>query len=243
MGHTIFEANGKRYKLTVETDENADDPLDWDGNLAHFKCLGRNDFPTWNDEITQEEYSNAEHEITKEFIDAHRRHDYYDQVDMDAIRAEIVRIIQKHLEDDAKAKGDEVLCYPVYGISHSGVDIALHDFPEGGGWDNFLLGFVYYRKSEAKAMGAPWPQDRQRAEDDVETYAAYLRGEVYGYMLSTIDEDGDEIDQIDSCWGFVDNAANPKYGAVAGMAESLGDTIEGMSADELRAKLQEAMLA
>jgi hypothetical protein len=44
-------------------------------------------------------------------------------------------------------------------------------------------------------------------EGEIETYDDYLRGNVYGYILEELVEDGDPEDkndweEIESCWGF-----------------------------------------
>jgi hypothetical protein len=40
----------------------------------------------------------------------------------------------------------------------------------------------------------------------VEGWRKYLDGEIVGYRVVEMDEDGEEVDEVDSCWGFDDEA-------------------------------------
>lgn len=109
-----------------------------------------------------------------------------------------------------------IIALPLYLYDHSGLTMNTTGF--SCGWDSGQVGFIYILAKEAQEN---WPQHIRyntetrefegfeesdldyitRIEDilrsDVETYDQYLRGEVYGFVLS--DEDGEEVD---SCRGF-----------------------------------------
>ncbi|MBC58982.1 MAG: hypothetical protein CL814_18905 [Confluentimicrobium sp.] len=103
------------------------------------------------------------------------------------------------LRDRAERKA---VILPVFLFDHSG--LAMNTIGFHCPWDSGQVGYVYVTlevvrtefgvKRVTKAL-------RAKAEDilrgEIVTYAAYLGGRVYGYV---IEQDGEEID---ACWGFV----------------------------------------
>ena len=103
---------------------------------------------------------------------------------------------------------------PLYMYDHGGITISLSPF--SCPWDSGQIGFVeiqrdrmlsefggkiFTLKLKAKAL--------EVAQQEVETFDMYLRGEIYGYI----------IDDEESCWGF--------YGEDDALAEAKG-TIKHM---------------
>jgi hypothetical protein len=83
---------------------------------------------------------------------------------------------------------------PLYLYEHSGQTLSLRPF--GDPWDSGQVGFVFVTQAHMDATGAPTPEGL--IEGDVATYDAFLRGEVYGYIVA------DDEDDAESCWGFYD---------------------------------------
>lgn len=82
-------------------------------------------------------------------------------------------------------------------------------------WDCSDVGWIYTTKAEVLATGGSIKGKRksikvtdrnwkQAAEEwlrgEVEIYDMYLQGEVYGYKVESYN--GDDFNEIDSCWGF-----------------------------------------
>ena len=68
-------------------------------------------------------------------------------------------------------------------------------------------------------------------EDEVHTYDMYLTGEVYGLIVEElVDEEDDEWNETDSCWGFYNDSWGDKlFEEVArdfGIREELFDSLE-----------------
>lgn len=125
---------------------------------------------------------------------------------------------------------------PLYLLDHSGITMRIgasgnpfHEDP--GAWDSGMVGFIFNtREGLDKCWGeGETPDDdtlNKILREDVATYAQYLEGDVWGYViykpkqtcsLGHVHEDVD-----DSCWGF--------YGVEAAKEEATG-IAEGMDAD------------
>lgn len=68
------------------------------------------------------------------------------------------------------------------------------------GWDTSFIGFVFDSDESRERTGCDWDAERIQAsiEAELEEFASYVRGEVYGYTLEYEDEQLE-----DSCWGFI----------------------------------------
>lgn len=108
---------------------------------------------------------------------------------------------------------DPVVILPLFLYDHSGITIRVgRGFGEidAQGWDWGCVGFAFVSRDKYDAERAVAPdyspadaEARLRAE--VETYDQYLRGEVFGYVVSkvsTCDHGDEHADTEDSCWGF-----------------------------------------
>lgn len=92
---------------------------------------------------------------------------------------------------------------PLFLLDHSG--ITMRASPFDCKWDSAQVGYIY---ATPEAIAKEYPattltrpalelEVRLRLDQEVETYDAYLRGDVWGFVLEN--EDGEHID---SCWGF-----------------------------------------
>ena len=94
----------------------------------------------------------------------------------------------KHLgKQGRKFKGYHA--FPVFAYIHSGVSLSLgkSEYPFTDPWDVSFKGFALIRQAKGQKM----------AEGLIESWNAYLSGNVYGYQV--VDAMGEEMD---SCWGF-----------------------------------------
>jgi hypothetical protein len=105
--------------------------------------------------------------------------------------------------------------FVLYAYIHSGVVLSVgsHNFPDAR-WDVSTTGFVLvkkdkYNKTEEEAFKV--------AESVTEEWNQYLSGDVYGYRVTSADDDFDDV--IHSCWGFY---GDPEYCMTEGVAEAEG---------------------
>jgi hypothetical protein len=94
---------------------------------------------------------------------------------------------------------------PLYMYDHSGITIKTSPF--SCPWDSGQIGFVLITKEQAKKEFAykritkkAIEQLDKNLEGEVKDYDAYVRGDIWGYI---IEKDGEHVD---SCWGFIGDA-------------------------------------
>lgn len=156
----------KGHTIEIETDEDPQNPrTEWD-NLTEIHCLSRNHY------LGEHNHPNTE-DFNLMLREAHRQNDYM---------------------------------IKVYAYIHSGVALSLESFygklPQGHAeFDSGCCGVIIVRRKLyfEEFGGKRWTKKRKlHAYDickaDIETFQAYLSGEVYGYMID--DPRGD------SCWGY-----------------------------------------
>ena len=142
--------------------------------------------------------------------------------------------IEGMTEDEFRARvtehGEEILALlPLFVFEHGGVTMSTGEF--GDRWDSGQVGWAYITKTMAEAMGcvrAGWDTSRycEAIKGEVETYAMYLRNEVYGYEV-----EGADGDTLDACWGFYGLEYVREEAKEA--AESADDPAVDRAADEL----------
>jgi len=106
--------------------------------------------------------------------------------------------------DWKKGELGDAIALPVYLYDHSGLSVSTNrHYPFDCPWDSGQLGWIYVSRAKAREWLGYKRISKQRErqvleylQNEVKVFDAYLRGEVYGYILY---EDGKEID---SCWGF-----------------------------------------
>jgi hypothetical protein len=128
---------------------------------------------------------------------------------------------------------------PLYLYDHSGITISTGAFPCP--WDSGRVGYIYVSKEKVFEENLGWidPKLRKsgdpkilndsnnwehptednwgkiatyRLESEVETYDDYLTGDVFGYQVHELDEDGVSVDVVDSCWGYF--SSNPERSGI-----------------------------
>lgn len=109
------------------------------------------------------------------------------------------------VNDDVVARiprDDVIFCLPVYMYDHGGITLSHSAF--GCSFDSGLLGWHYVIEKTAREY-CPTYRDAglrkkllKRLEAELKEYNAFLQGDVYGYVIETIDGDTEY-----SCWGFI----------------------------------------
>lgn len=132
------------------------------------------------------------------------------------------------MEEAICKREDVALILPLYLYDHSGITINTTGF--SCPWDSGQVGFIFVSKKKArKEYGRLTKKVMEKLRKyllgEVETYDQYLRGDVYGFQLVEVDEDGEEIDTIDSCYGFFGDNWKDN-----GMMEHVGDEHKGLFA-------------
>lgn len=117
----------------------------------------------------------------------------------------------------------DVVILNLYLLDHSGLSISVKDFHDN--WDSGQVGWIWVTKENViKSLYTGYEDTsdwREKAEKaliaEVETYDEYLRGDVYGYVISQLSEelvdksaklekytevDDDDFNDVESCWGF-----------------------------------------
>tara|TARA_Y100000588_G_scaffold361891_1_gene423113 strand:- start:1081 stop:1641 length:561 start_codon:yes stop_codon:yes gene_type:complete len=110
----------------------------------------------------------------------------------------------KFYEDELEQipENKDFICLPVYAFEHGGITISTGSF--SCVFDSGQLGIIFADIGEIKKeWGWIRLSKKRRAKieeilaNEVETYAQFLEGRVYGYTIT--DRSGEEIG---SCWGF-----------------------------------------
>lgn len=110
------------------------------------------------------------------------------------------RIREGHEEDFAN--DSRYLVFDVYAYIHSGVALSVSPF--SCPWDSGQIGFAVVSRDDILNQFGWKRITKERRKElerllhfELETYTAYLNGEVYGYIIET--EDGEELEAV---WGF-----------------------------------------
>lgn len=98
-----------------------------------------------------------------------------------------------------------------------------HGYSQGDYAELLLI----FSPAYAKAIGATWPRSakakaeaRKRLESDAKLWGAWAWGDVYGFVIESLDSDGDpDGDCLDSCFGFY---GDPEE---SGLAEAAAESL------------------
>lgn len=134
----------------------------------------------------------------------------------------VPRDIFDHIQAGGKLY-DGYHVFVLYAYIHSGVVLSVgdHNFPDAR-WDVSSTGFVLVKRQK----GWSWRKAKalEVAKSITEEWNQYLSGDVYGYkiydMTDVIEEDEDEGEMVESCWGFYGDHEYCMTEAVS-MAEAL----------------------
>ena len=180
------EVGGYTVNVKIDDDPGAVSPRDWD-NLGTIKSFSRHLL----DEYTGPKYASVPAaDVPAEVLVQ------CDQWDDDVPMAELDLTQPRHFIAWLQITGAEFLT--LYAYVHGGIALSAGTDVLICPWDSGQVGYYFTNQEIIDKFGTPPDRVRACLLGEVEEFAAYLRGEVYGYQVE--DEDG-EI--IDSCWGFI----------------------------------------
>lgn len=183
------------YRLIVTADTTPENPREWDnvGTMIAFNSIyGTGDEHNYHS-LLELMYDLAYSYDNKE---ADALDDLYN--DDKLSESEYFR----KLKELAKKNN---LILPVFRLDHSGVSYSIKDFNDS--WDSGQIGYIYASYETIKyEFGNVSEESLNKAKScmisELETYSHWINGDVYGYRLIKVDEYNEEIEEIDSCWGF-----------------------------------------
>ena len=141
--------------------------------------------------------------------------------------AEDPREVDLGIIEYLKREHDATVVLPLFLYDHSGITISYganlltgeDDFrrsgrfvSDGAGWDTSSVG-VIYDTADTREQLSEENRTPEKVEailrQEVNLYAAYLEGSVFGYEIVELDEDGEvptdnHVDVLDSCWGYLE---------------------------------------
>lgn len=198
------DLEGNEYTLTVEQDDFSQDPRDWD-NLCTMVCWHRNYI------LGDKHNFGCIWDFLQDLCEELLGMEYEDCEDMNE------KEMFQQLRDSGK-----ILIKPINLYDHSGITVSTsNSYPYNDRWDAGCVGFIYVTKDRVfKECGniteENWKDCADKyIESEMETYDQYVRGNVYGFILTkkvikqdkcpycgeVIREYEDE-EHVDSCWGF-----------------------------------------
>jgi hypothetical protein len=106
------------------------------------------------------------------------------------------------MEEALRKEHDAAIILPIYLYDHSGLTINTTGF--SCRWDSGRIGLIYVSKATLRKEYSTKRVTKdvlEKAErvllGEVETYDQFLRGDIYGYVIDSAEEE-----HIESCWGF-----------------------------------------
>ncbi len=114
--------------------------------------------------------------------------------------------ILAYLEDKFEKK---FVVHKLYLYDHSGITMSTSPF--SCRWDSGQVGYIYaslerYNELTCNKHKRLTKTLRNKIleelKGEVKTFDDHLTGSVYGFEINEVDEDGDELNFIDSCYGF-----------------------------------------
>ena len=179
------KSTGLIGRLTVDIDECAESPREWD-NVATIVSRGGD----WD--ISDEGWRMSAEEFA-EFL--HKK--------LDKKCPEIKGLTDiDHIVNCGSAK-NYIVCKPIYMYDHSGQTISLSPF--GCPWDSGRCGYIFVFKDKILKEFPDTNDDnwRNKAEEviefEIDVYDDYIRGNVYGYCL----EEGHIVEHKDLVTGAI----------------------------------------
>lgn len=208
------KSTGLIGRLTMDIDECAESPREWD-NVATIVSEGGN----WD--ISDEGWRMSAEEFA-EFL--HKK--------LDKKCPEIKGLTDiDHIVNCGSAK-NYIVCKPIYMYDHSGQTISLSPF--GCPWDSGCCGYIFVFKDKILNEFERATEDNWRdianeiIQSEIDTYDYYIQGEVYGYCLEeghTVEHKdlvtgaiwtSTEYETVDSCCGFYGDCSSDILHAALG---------------------------
>ncbi len=133
------------------------------------------------------------------------------------------------------AENPQAVILPLYVYEHGGVRMRCGAFADP--WDSGPVGYIVAGSEAFKDVGLDASTEADRAKmaeiltSEVETYDAYLTGDVWGFVVEeirTCDLGHEHAEVVDSCWGFI----NLKDDAKEAIGEHLPEELRGEVLDK-----------
>ena len=227
MKHYAYESpfkmkdkEGVEYTLEVERDYYAESPREWD-NVCTMVCWHRH--YSLGD---KHNYNNAD--------------EFFEDIlhNVCGMKYEDFEELSTREKYKLASESDKIYIKELNLYDHSGITISTSSgYPYNDRWDSGCVGFVYVTKEELfkERIGMveeKWEEQADRyIESEVKTYDEYLRGDVYGYILTkkAIEQEkcphcGEiireyEVDEeLDNLWGYYGDCLEEN-----GILDNLGD--------------------
>lgn len=187
------------HRIRIEQDDTVDfDPRDWD-NVGRMVC--------WHSryKLGDEQPSRSADEFFRELAAEH-----VGAQDVDLIPEEhVARILEKYF-----------IILPLYLFDHSGITMSTSSARfracDSAGWDWGHVGFIYCAKERAIAECTTVEKATACMVGEVKTYAQYLEGDIWHFVMEYLDPITGDWEHTDSCGGFF--GSDPQTN---GMAEHL----------------------
>ena len=109
-------------------------------------------------------------------------------------------------------KSDIAIAYPITKYEHGAISLSLG---YKSGWDYGVVGFIYITKEQIRECygvkritKSIIAQAESCIQSELDMLTAWLNGDCYGWQIKeyALDDDGldwEEVDTIDSCWGYL----------------------------------------
>lgn len=110
------------------------------------------------------------------------------------------------LKEVIRTKENATIILPLFLYDHSGITMNTTGF--SCPWDSGQVGFIFIsREKMIKEYGVQIDDEliervTKYLVNEVKTYDQYLTGDVYGYCITELDDNGEDVEQVDSCWGY-----------------------------------------
>ena len=177
MDQTI---NYKGFTITIVEDKDPSSPREWD-NLGTMAC-------------SHNRYILGDEQFDDAITWLEGMLDYCNDEAFDTQKAYFQYLEEKFME--------EFITLRLFLYDHSGITMSCKPF--SCRWDSGQVGWIYISKEDARKEYG-WKnitsKRRERIEGylrgEVETYDAYLTGDVWGWRVSN-----EEDNHLDSCWGY-----------------------------------------
>lgn len=195
------ETQIKDITIKIERDADAESPREWD-NVGTMVCWhSRYNLGDEQPSVSYQDYRIGMVEDVEPGFEAmlERLEHNWPSTNWDA---EGTKEYQELVEAKIEARLEKYyFVLPLYLYDHSGITMNTGGF--SCSWDSGQVGFIYVSKERAREQYGFKRLTKERVQkvyeyldNEVKTYAAYLEGDVYGYVI-----EGQDID--DSCWGYV----------------------------------------
>lgn len=192
---------GVKHVLNIEQDVDSEDPRNWEP-LATMLCWHRG--YSLGDENNYDDIHDVLYDLCKQYgLDADSICAYRD--DENTAKQRDGRIME-----DLK---DHVCIKFLYLYDHGGITISTDSFRDP--WDSGIVGIIYLDKDttikeQVTADEISWYEVASSIiEEEVDTYDQWIKGEVYGFTLETLDKcphcNQEVREFVDSMGGFYGN--------------------------------------